>query len=491
MKNKELAKIFLEISELLSLKNESLFRIKAYERASQAIESLPEPIEEVVEKGGLRKIRGIGTSIADKIKEYLEKGKVSYLEELRRDFPRGLLDIMTVPGMGPRKAQHLYNELHVTNISELEKAARQGKIRELRGFGKKTEENILKGIALKVRSKGRILLLEAMLISREIISALRASKSIRQISPAGSLRRYRETVGDVDILCTVDKGRETQVIEQFTQLPLVRRVLAAGSTKATVITTSDVQVDVRVLDQSSYGAGLLYFTGSKEHNIVLRGMAREKGLTISEYGVFRIGKKERPIAGKTEEEVYAMLGLPYIPAPLRENRGEIEAAREGTLPKLVQRKDIRGDIHVHSRYSDGSNTLEEMAQKARSMGYEWIVSTDHSQSLKIAHGLSVATLKEKLAEIRRFNRKSKDLQILCGVELDIMPDGSLDYPETILKELDFVLASVHSAFKQPEKQITSRIVRALQNPLVTCIGHPTGRLLNKREPYAVNVEKVL
>jgi DNA polymerase IV (family X) len=447
MKNKELAKILLEISELLSLKNESVFRIKAYERASQAIESLPEPIEEMAQKGGLDKIHGIGESIAEKIQEYLSRGTVTYLEELRSHFPKGLIDIMEVPGVGPKKAQFLFNELHISSLAGLEEAAKNGKIRVLRGFGKKTEDNILKGIALKQRSKGRILLLEAMLISREVVSALKADKDIRQVSPAGSLRRYKETIGDIDILATTEKEKESSVIERFTRLPLVKRVLAAGGTKATILTGNDVQVDLRVVEPSSYGAAMQYFTGSKEHSVALREMARQKGLTINEYGVFKIGKKGKAVAGETEEEVYKTLGLPCIPAPLRENRGEIEAALKRELPKLVVRKDIRGDIHVHSNYSDGTNTIEEMAQKARSMGYEWMVSTDHSVSLRIARGLDLTRLEEKIARIKKLNRKFKNFKVLCGVELDILSDGRLDYPDRVLKELDFVVASVHSSFK--------------------------------------------
>lgn len=491
MKNKELAKILLEISELLSLKNESVFRIKAYERASQAIESLPEPIEEMAQKGALDKIHGIGESIAEKIQEYLSRGTVTYLEELRSHFPKGLIDIMEVPGVGPKKAQFLFNELHISSLTGLEEAAQNGKIRVLRGFGKKTEDNILKGIALKQRSKGRILLLEAMLISREIVSALKADKNVLQVSPAGSLRRYKETIGDIDILATTEKEKERSVVERFTQLPLVKRVLAAGGTKATILNENDVQVDLRVVEPSSYGAAMQYFTGSKEHSVALRERARQKGLTINEYGVFKIGKKGKAIAGETEEEVYKALGLPYIPAPLRENRGEIEAALKHELPTLVVRKEIRGDTHVHSDYSDGTNTIEEMAQKARSMGYEWMVSTDHSVSLRIAHGLDLTRLEEKIARIKRINRKYKDFKILCGVELDILSDGTLDYPDRVLKDLDFVVASVHSSFKQSEEDMTARIVKALENPYVHCLGHPTGRLIGKREPYAVNVQKVL
>lgn len=491
MKNKEIAHIFLEISELLRLKNESPFRISAYDRASQAIESLPEAVEDIVKRGELESVRGIGESTAEKINEYLSTGRVSFLENLRKDFPKGLLDMMNVPGLGPKKAKILFDKLHIKDIDELKQAAEGQKIRGIRGFGAKTEENILKGVALISTGRERIPLLEALLISREIVNELKKRRDIKEVSAAGSLRRYKETIGDVDILCSAEHRHWQGIIDYFTRLPQVKRVLAAGGTKASILTVNDFQLDLRVVLPGSWGAALLYFTGSKEHNVVLRGRARDQGITINEYGAFKIGKKQKQLAGKTEDEMYRLLGLSFVPAPLRENRGEIEAAARGTLPKLVERTDIRGDIHIHSRYSDGSNTIEEMAAKAESLGYEWMVSTDHSQSLHIAHGLSIATLKEKISHIRRINRKNPKFTILCGVELDILADGSLDYPDEILKELDFVIASVHSAFKQDEKHMTRRIVKALSNPYVHCLGHPTGRLLFKRDPYQVNMEEVL
>jgi len=492
MKNQEVAHMLYEIAELLSLSDDSNhFRVVAFQRASQAIESLAEPIENLIRDERLKEIPGIGTSIAEKIVEYSVTGKISYLDELRGRFPPGLLEIMSVTGMGPKKAKIIYDKLQVTDLAGLMEAARNRKIRDLPGFGVKSEENILKGIEFKEKSKGRILLLEAMLVSREIIAQLKSNAHVRHVSAAGSLRRCKETIGDIDILVAVDKGKEAPVIKQFTGMPAVKRVLAGGETKVSVITDRELQVDLRLVEPAVFGAALQYFTGSKEHNVALRSYARQKGFTISEYGVFKVGRAEKLVAAKTEEEVYASLAMPFIPPEMRENRGEIEEAIKGNIPRLVELNDIRGDTHVHSSYSDGADTIEELGEKARRMGYDWIISCDHSRSLKIARGLSINDLQKKNREIERFNDRSSDVKILCGVELDILSNGDLDYPDEVLGDLDFVLASIHSGFKQSERQITERIVRAIEHPLVHCIGHPTGRLLNKRAPYAVDLDRIL
>jgi DNA polymerase (family X) len=491
LKNKELSGLFTEIAELLELDNENIFKIRAYLRASQIIASLPDPVEELAAKGKLEEIPGIGKGIAEKINEFLADGKIIYLEELKKKFPQGLLDIMSVPGMGPKKARALFDKLKINGLGALEKAAGAGKIRALPGFGAKTEENILKGITQKKQYGGRILLNEALGISRELTAELKKNKDVIQASHAGSLRRYKETIGDIDLLCSVKPGAEETVIEYFTKLPAVTRVLAKGGTKASVVNDSGIQVDLRVVENESFGAALQYFTGSKEHNVALRGFARDKGLTINEYGVYKLSNKKKALAGKTEEDVYASLGLPYIEPTLREDRGEIDAALKGKLPKVVRLKDIKGDTHVHSKYSDGSDTIAELADRARAAGLEWIVVTDHSQSLKIARGLDLRTLRKKIGEIKKLNSKLSGFRIFCGTEADILGDGSIDYPDDVLEELDFVIASIHSGFKQSEEQITSRILSALENKHVDCIGHLTGRLLNEREPYAVNIEKVL
>ena len=492
MKNKEIAEALYRISELLTLKNVNVFKVRAYERASEILSALPEPIEDIGEKQKLTDIPGIGESIAEKITEHLKTGKIAYLEELKKSFPEGLFEIMKVQGMGPKKAKALFDKLKVKDIAELKKAAGQGKVSVIKGFGKKSEENILKGIASKEKySTGRVLLSEALSLYREIKASLTKHKFIKRISPAGSLRRYRETIGDIDILCTTQKGKEKAAAEYFTKLPFVSRVTAAGPTKASVLTKTGMQVDLRVVDESQYGSALQYFTGSKEHNILMRGLARDMGLTVNEYGVFKIGKEDKTIASRTEEDVYEALKLAYVPPELRENRGELEAAKNGTLPELLELSQIKGDTHCHSKFSDGADTLEDIARKAQSRGYEWLVVTDHSRSLKVARGLEIPDLKLKIKEVARINEKLSGFRLLCGTEADILADGSIDYPDEILKQLDFVIASVHTGFNQSENQLTGRVLKALENPYVCCIGHPTGRLLNKREPYAINIDKVI
>jgi DNA polymerase (family 10) len=539
MKNKELSRLLTQIAELLSLGNENYFRIRSYERASQVIESLPEPIEEVFKRGGLEDISGVGHGISEKIEEFIKTGKISYLEELKKQYPESLIEMMEIPGIGPKKAKVIYDKFKIAGTADLAAAAKAGKIRELPGFGVKTEAAILEGIEFKRKSGGRILLSDASLIAEEIIRELKKNSDVVQVSPAGSLRRLKDSIGDIDILCTVKKGAEGKVIKHFTTLKSVKRVLAAGGTKATVITEQDIQVDLRVIDNDSFGAALQYFTGSKEHNVVLRGLAKDKGLLINEYGVYKLTalknvsqmsspkavigdpasildspvppqnrragkpgndkkssktgllKEAKPIASKTEKDVYRAIGLPLIPPSLRENRGEIEAALASRLPKILEVKDIKGDIHVHSKYSDGASTIEELANRAVELGYEWLIVTDHSQSLKIAHGLHVADVRKKIDEIRKYNEKQNSIKILCGTEVDILSDSTIDYPESILREFDFVLGAIHTGFKQGKAQLMSRITAALENPLVHCLAHPTGRLINKREPYDVDMEKIL
>ncbi len=491
MRNKEVAEALYEISELLILKNENVFKVRAYERASEIVASLPEPIEFIADKNTLTDIPGIGESIAEKIREYLKTGNIPFLQELKTGFPEGLFEIMKLQGMGPKKARALFDKLKVKDLESLKKAAEAGKIRDLSGFGKKSEDNILKGISLREKYAGRILLNEALGISREVIFVLSKLKIVSNISQAGSLRRFRETIGDIDILCSTEKGKAGEVVERFTKLPQAARVIGAGPTKASIITGGGLQIDLRVVDDSSYGSALVYFTGSKEHNINLRGLARDMGLTVNEYGVFKTSDLKKPLASKTEEDVYKVLGLDYIPPELRENRGEIEAAKHGTLPHLLETSHIKGDTHTHSNYSDGADTLEVIADKARARGYEWIVVTDHSQSLKVAGGLTITDLKRKMKEIRRVNSNISGFYMLCGTEADILSDGSIDYPDEILKELDFVIASIHTGFNQSESLLTNRIIKAIENPNVDCIGHPTGRLLNEREPYALNMDKII
>ncbi|MBU0952139.1 MAG: DNA polymerase/3'-5' exonuclease PolX [Elusimicrobia bacterium] len=494
MRNNEVAKLLYEISELLSLTEHNPFRIRAYERAAQAVESLTDDIDALSARGKLREVPRIGESIAEKITEYLNTGKIEYFEDLKKLSPKGLIQIMQIPGLGPKKAKIVFDKLHISDIDKLKKAAEEGKLKDLPGFAEKTQANILQGIALKQKTRGRILLHDALALSENIISQLKKIKEVRNISYAGSLRRKLETVGDIDILCTVENNNNSLIIEKFTHLPEVDRIISSGETKASIYTDENIQIDLRVVAPESYGAALQYFTGSKEHNVALRELASKKDLTINEYGVYKVKKKNTSnelIAGKTETEVYNSVGLQYIPPEIRENRGEIEAAKTNSIPGLIREKDILGDIHLHTNYSDGANTVEQVAEKAIELGWEWIIICDHSQSLKIANGASVKDLRKRNDEIHNYNAKYGDVHILCGSEVDILTDGKLDYPDEVLKELDFITASIHTGFKETEEQITGRILRAFENKYVNALSHPTGRIIRKRDSYSISMERVL
>ena len=488
MRNAEIAKVFYNMADLLEIKGDNPFKVRAYQKAAQNIESLTEELSEIARRGELEKIPGIGKDLAQKIMEMLQTKKLGAFEELGREIPEGLLELVAIPGLGPKKAKLLYDKMSIQNMEELEKAARADRLKDLPGFGAKTEENILAGIELVRRGRERMLLGRAFPLAQGIMAELDAMPEVHQISEAGSLRRRRETVRDIDILITSsDPGK---VMDAFASLPQVREVLAKGGTKASVLTSEGMQVDLRVVEPDTYGAALAYFTGSKAHNIRLREMANRMGLKISEYGVFRDRDQVR-VAGRTEEEIYRILGLPYIPPELREDRGEIEAALEGRLPQLVDLGDIRGDLHCHSRWSDGAHSIREVAEGARKKGYSYMALTDHSQSLGIARGLSPELVEKQLQEIAQENRELKGFTILPGTEVDILKDGSLDLPDEILSRLSVVVASVHSSFKQNREVITARIIKAMRNPYITILGHPTGRLLGEREAYDVDLEKVI
>jgi DNA polymerase (family 10) len=487
MKNREIAAMFNDIADMLEIKGESPFRITAYRRAARALEGLTEDVAAVAARGELEEIPGIGKGTAEKIREYLETGTCRYYEELRAQLPPGLTTLMSVPEVGPKTALLLYEKLGITTIDQLEQAAREGRIRTLPRMGAKTEENILKGIALLRRTRERLPIGQVLPHAQDLLEALRAVPGVEQISLAGSLRRMKETIGDIDILVT--SAQPDPVMDVFTTFPRVRQVLARGPTRSSVILDVGIQADVRVVEPECFGAALQYFTGSKDHNVKLRERAVRRGLKINEYGVFRT-PGDRRIAGRTEDEVYAAVGLPWIPPEIREDQGEIELAERGALPSLVELADIRGDLQMHTRWSDGADTLEEMARAAQALGYEYIAITDHSQSLKFVGGVPA----DELREHARLARKVSDkvgIAVLMGTECDILPDGRLDYPDDVLAELDVVVCSVHSRLKMSRPEMTARIIRALEHPHTDILGHPTGRLLGQRDPYEVDLEAVL
>lgn len=486
MKNKEVAVIFKRMAEMLEIKGENSFRIRAYERAALNIENLAEDIALIAERDGLDNIPGIGKDLAQKITEIIETGTLKQYEAMKKEIPEGLMEIITIPGLGPRTAKNLFDTLHVTSVDELEHLAKEHKLQGLPGIKAKTEENILKGIALYRQKLARMPLNTMLMLSREITGELEKLEEVKKISVAGSVRRQKETIKDIDIL--IISSAPENVMDFFTRLPQVEEIQAKGRTKSSIRTKEGVQVDLRVVDPECFGAALCYFTGSKEHNIRLRELAGKKGLKINEYGIFQ---GDLRIGGKEEEEVYGTVGLPFIPPELREDRGEVEAALNGTSPSLVELRDIRGDLHVHSNYSDGSATLAEIARKAEAMGLEWVAVCDHSQSLKVAGGVPVEKMKDKVREVKEFNRKSRKVKLLCGTEVDINNDGSLDYPDEILNELDIVIAAIHSGFKQDEKTITNRIIKAMRHPRVHIIAHPTGRLIGEREPYPLTMDAIV
>ena len=484
--NAEVAEILYEISELYALKGEQ-YRSRAYMMAAQRIGSLTEDIRKIWQRGELQSIPGVGKSIAAVIEEYLETGQSSKLEELREGLPRGVMELIELDGVGPKKAMRLYEELGINSIEELEKAAKAGKIRRLKGFGPKTEENILRSIEEYRRRQERFLLGAILPVIDEIVAYMKECDAVLRIEPAGSARRRKETVGDLDIL--VLSTRPEEVVERFVSMPRVTRVISQGTTRSTVIIGANLQVDLRVIPPESYGSALQYFTGSKAHNIKLRTIAVKKGYKLNEYGLFDRETGER-IAGETEESVYKALGLEWIEPELREDRGEIEAAMEGRLPRLVKEEEVRGDLHIHTKWSDGTGTIEEMAQKAMSLGLEYIAICDHSKSMGIARGLDEARLRKQMAEIDRLNEQLEGFTVLKGIEVDIKADGTLDLPDSVLKDLDFVVASIHSGFKADERQMTERMIRAIHNDYVSAIGHPTGRIILRRRPYALNLDKV-
>jgi DNA polymerase (family 10) len=486
MKNLEVAKIFRDIAKILEIKGDNPFRIRAYERAAQNIEGITEDIENFIQEDKLMEIPGIGKDLESKIKEIVKTGKSKFYQDLKKTIPEGLLNLLNIPSVGPKTAKLLFDKLKIKSVSDLEQAIKKNKLQGIFGIKEKTIENILKGIEVLKRGKERRTLAQATLVAEEFVNALKKLPEVKKISTAGSLRRQKETVRDIDILMTSDKTEK--VMEVFTKIPSVKDVLAEGETKSSVRTKDDVQVDCRVVEDKSFGAALLYFTGSKNFNIKLRQLAIKKGLKINEYGVFR---KQKFICGRTEQEIFKLLDLAYIEPEMREDNGEIALAQKFKLPKLIEKQDLKGDLHAHSLWSDGNNSIEEMAKAAKDLGYSYIAMTDHSQSLKVANGLSVADLRKKQREIEKLNKRLKDFRILYGTEVDIDSGGNIDYKDNILKEFDIAVAAIHGGFKQSKEQLTRRIIKACKNKYVHIIAHPTGKLWGERDAYEIDLDEIL
>ncbi len=497
MINHELSKIFNEIAAFLDVRRVS-FKPFAYRRAARALDGLGEDVAAIYQAGGLKaleEIPGVGESIAQKIEEYIKKGKIGYYDELKRQLPVDLAQITSIQGIGPRRAEFLYRELGIANIVDLESAARSHKIAGLAGFGDQSEKNILQGIDFKKHSQGRFLLGQMLPLAKEIKAKLEALAEIERVDIVGSLARRRETIGDVDFLAIArpeaGKAGVARVMDFFTEIPGVEKIWGKGGTKASVHMEDGFDMDLRVLPPESYGAARQYFTGSKDHNIAVRRLAIDKGLKLSEYGLFR-GKKM--IAGAQEEEIYNKLGMDWIAPEMRENTGEIEAAQAHRLPKIIEYGSLRGDLHCHTDYSDGQNTLEEMARAALKMGYEYIGISDHTRLLRIARGLSEEQFAKRNREIDKLNillqKEEGGLKILKGCEANIAIDGSIDLPDSFLAQLDYVIAGVHSNFKAEGGKMTAAVIRAMENPNVDIISHPTGRKLQERAGYRIDMEKI-
>jgi DNA polymerase (family 10) len=488
-KNKELAKIFERMADILEFLGDSRFRINTYRRVADLIGETAEDIEELYRSGKLAEIPGIGESTLKKIKEYLETGKVSKYEELRKKVPEDLIDLMDVPGIGPKTLRLAYDKLKVRNKEDFMRVLRDGSLEMLPGFGPKKVQNIIKGLELWKSTKERIPLVEAYTIAQDLLEYMNSCPAVKNISVAGSLRRVKETIGDIDILVSAKRERWHEVHEYFTGWEDIERVIAKGETKSSIVLKNGRQVDLRTVEPSSWGAALQYFTGSKEHNVRIRDIAKEKGLKVNEYGVFRVSDEKR-IAGASEEEVYNAIGMQCPPPEIRENWGEIELAMEGKIPPLVEPEQIKGDFHMHTNWSDGTASLEEMVRTCFELGYSYIVIGDHSQSQRQANGLDPKRYEAQWKEIEKLNRiyNPKGFYILKGCEVDILPGGELDLPDSLLEGFDFVVASIHSRFNQDN---TERILRAMENPYVNLIGHPTGKAPGQREGYPLDMHRII
>ncbi|GIW65997.1 MAG: DNA polymerase/3'-5' exonuclease PolX [Candidatus Parcubacteria bacterium] len=490
MKNPEIAKLLRMMAIYLDMK-EIKFKPQAYERAAYSVEALDEDIEEFIKKRGkegLKNLPGVGESIAEKIIEYLKTGKIKELEELKKEVPVDVETLTSIEGVGPKIVYKLYKALEIKTIDDLEKACREHKIRRLPGFGEKSEEKILKGIEFFKQGGGRAILGFIIPVVEELVNYLKESGLAKEVMPAGSYRRKKETIGDIDILAVSDKPKK--LMDYFVKFPEVNNIYAQGLTKTMVRLKIGLDADLRVVSEENFGAALAYFTGSKDHNIKMRELAIKKGWKLNEYGLF--DKNEKMIAGRTEEEIYEKLGLDWIPPEMREDRGEIELAMEGRLPKLIEYGSIKGDLQVQTNWTDGQNSIKEMIEEAIKLGLEYICITDHTKSLAMTGGLDEEKLLKQMAEIDKLNQKYKGkIKILKGAEVNILKDGGLDIKDEVLAKLDFVGAAVHSHFNLPRNIQTERIKKAMTNPNVDCIFHPTGRIINKRPAYEINIDEII
>ena len=485
--NIDMAHIFDEIADFLEIEGDNPFRIRAYRNAARTVRGLGSELKDMVAAGeDLTELPGIGKELAAKIHEMLETGTVKALIKIQQRIPQSVTEILKLPNLGPKRVRILYHDLKIVNLQQLAKAARQGRIRTLEGFGEKIEKAILEAVEARAQKEKRFMIAEASHYVHSLIDYLKKVPGVKDVVAAGSYRRARETVGDLDILVTARKS--SPVMDRFVEYDEVAEVLAKGTTRSSAVLRCGLQVDVRLVEQSSFGAALQYFTGSKDHNIAIRRLGQQRGLKINEYGVFRFEKR---VAGRTEESVYRALDLPLIPPELRENRGEIEAARDKCLPDLIEVKDIKGDLHMHTQMTDGRNSLKEMALAAQKRGFKYIAITEHSDRLKVAGGLDPPRLMQQMEEIDRLNDTMKGITILKGIEVEILEDGLLDLDDTVLARLDLVVGTVHSYFGLPLEKQTERILRAMDHRYFSMLGHPTGRLLNEREPYQVDMARII
>jgi len=485
--NEEIATIFEEMADLLEIEDANPFRIRAYRNAARTIRGLGQELAQLVSTGeDLTRLPGIGKDLAAKITEILASGHAAALDKLRKEVPPGLETLLKIPGLGPKRVKLLYENLSVKTARQLETAARKGRLRTLPGFGEKTEQRILEALGAQRSAEKRFLRRTAEIYAEPLIAYLRGARGVSDVVAAGSYRRGRETVGDLDILAIARP--DSPVMQHFAEYDEVQDVVSKGTTRATVYLRCGLQVDLRVVEQQSFGSALHYFTGSKAHNIQIRRIGQQRGLKINEYGVF---KGEKRVAGKTEASVFKAVGLPFIPPELREGRGEIESAQRGELPKLLDFDDLQGDLHVHTQATDGSASIEVMAQAARKLGLKYIAITDHSRHLTVAHGLDEARLLQQIEDIARINESLSGITVLKGIEVDILEDGTLDLPDSVLSKLDLVIGAVHSKFRLPRARQTRRILRAMESKYFTILAHPSGRLLGEREAYDVDMPRII